>query len=161
LGIPSSPFPSGFSSIQYTFFPPKHAIFFAHLVLLRPLFFKFCNVDLCNWEKINENFRFWYSRLNHKNTLNKFLNDPRYISGHLATGSVSVCGGKGRGVFRYYLLLAATYVGSYFLKDEALKDSCCLRRMQDEAERRNADVWPAKRRLSPCTACGPKDRLTL
>jgi hypothetical protein len=106
-------------------------------------------VDLCNGEKINENFRFWYSRLNHKKALNKFLNDPRYISGHLATGSVSVCGGKGRGVFRYYLLLAATYVGSYVLKDEALKDSCCLRRMQDEAERRNADVWPAKRRLSP------------
>jgi len=57
--------------------------------------------------------------------------------------------GKGGGLFRYYLVLAATYVGSYLLKDEALNDSCCLRRMQDEAERRNADVWPAKRRLSP------------
>jgi hypothetical protein len=56
---------------------------------------------------------------------------------------------RGGGLFRYYLLLGATYAGSYFLKDEAFKDSCCLRRMQDEAERRNANVWPAKRRLSP------------
>ena len=106
-------------------------------------------MTLCNREKINEISQLLYSRLNHKKALNKFFNDPRYISGHLATGSVSVCGGRGEGLFRYYLLLAATYVGSYLLKDEALNDSCCLRRMQDEAERRNADVWPAKRRLSP------------
>ena len=118
-------------------------------VLLMSLFFKFRNVDLCN--KKTKLSGVWWHRLNHKKALKKFLRDPRYISGHLAMGSGSVWGEgggeRGAGFFRYYLSLAATYVGSYFLKDEVLKDSCCLRRMQDEEEQRKAHVWPRECRL--------------
>lgn len=73
LAIPSSPFPSGFPSIQYIFSPPKRPTLSAHIVLLRPLFFKFCNVDLCNRQKINVSFRLWYSRLNRKKSVEQIL----------------------------------------------------------------------------------------